>query len=57
MIYILACFMLTSGYYTLTYGISIYKEDSNKLGGYASIAVAVLGTLLPIIILFLKQTL
>lgn len=56
MIYILACFILASGYYTLTYGISIYKEDNNKLGGSAAIAVALAGTLIPIIILFIKQT-
>lgn len=55
MIYIFTLFMLLTGYYALTYGISLWKEDKNKLSGFGAVAIAVIGTIIPIIVLFLKR--
>lgn len=55
MIYIFISFMLLTGYYALTYGISLWKEDENKLGGFGAMAAAVIGTVIPIVVLFIKR--
>lgn len=55
MVYLLAFFMLASGYYTLSYGISLYQEEDSRLGGVAAISIALIGTITPIIVLFMKQ--
>jgi hypothetical protein len=52
--YILAVFMLTTGFYSLTYGLSLWKEDNEKLAGFGAMAVAVLGTIVPIVVLVMK---
>ncbi len=54
MIYILMFLMLVSGYYTFTFGISQIKKK-NRLGGFSTIAVAVLGTIVPMVILYIKN--
>jgi hypothetical protein len=53
MIYIASLFILCSGYYTLTYGISLWKDENNKLGGFGVSLLAVIGTVVPIIVLFM----
>lgn len=55
MIYLLSFFMLIAGYYTLSYGISLYQDEGNLLGGVATIGIALIGTIIPIIVLFIKQ--
>lgn len=55
MIYILVLFMLACGYYTLSYGVSLYQEDGNRLGGAATIILSLVGTIGPIMVLFMKQ--
>ncbi len=55
MIYIFMLFMLGSGYYTFTYGISLWRDDKNKLGGFAVAVFAVIGTIIPGIVLFMKN--
>ncbi len=55
MIYILVIFMLCCGYYTFTYGISIWKNEKNKLASIGTIAMAIIGVVLPIIVLFIKR--
>lgn len=54
MLYLFSFFMLCSGYYTLTYGISLWKKDNNKLGGFGTILLALAGTVIPIIVLLAK---
>lgn len=55
MLYIFTLFMLGCGYYTLTYGISLWRDDKNKLGGFGAAAVAILGTVVPIVVLYMKS--
>jgi ABC-type maltose transport system permease subunit len=47
-IVILAC-----GYYTMTYGLSQWKEG-RKLGAFGTFLAAALGTVIPIAVLFIK---
>lgn len=54
MLFILSFVILGACYYTLTYGISLWRESSNKLGGFGAIVIAVIGSVAPIIMLFLK---
>ena len=54
MIYLFMLFMLCCGYYTVTYGMSLWKDDNNKLGAIAVIAFAVVGTVLPSLVLYIK---
>lgn len=52
--YVFILFMLVCGYYTMTYGLSLWREDDNKLGALAAIVMAVIGVVLPSIVLILK---
>ncbi|AEY66488.1 YczI family protein [Clostridium sp. BNL1100] len=54
MIYILMFLMLLSGYYTFTFGINQIKRR-NRLGGFSTIVVAILGTIVPMVILYMKN--
>lgn len=54
MLYIFSIFMLLAGYYSLTYGISLWKDDDNKLGGLGAIIIAIIGTIAPIVVMFIK---
>lgn len=54
MIYIFMLFMLGCGYYTLTFGISQWKKK-NRLGGISTMVVALLGTIVPIIVMYIKN--
>lgn len=54
MIYILMFLMLLSGYYTFTFGISQIKRK-NRLGGFSTIVVAVFRTIIPMVILYIKN--
>ncbi len=54
MIYLLMLFMLLSGYYTFTFGISQIK-GKNRLGGFSTIVIAVFGTIVPMVILYMKS--
>lgn len=55
MIYVLVLFIICSGYYTLTFGIYMWKQENNSLGGFGAISLAVIGTIAPIIVLFIKR--
>jgi len=55
MIYLLGIFILCAGFYTLTYGLSLWNDDRNKLGGFGAILIAILGTLLPIAFLIIRR--
>lgn len=55
MVFIVSMVILISGYYTFTYGITIYLKDKNKLGGFATMALALISTILPIIMIFMKR--
>lgn len=53
--YLIILFMLCSGYYCLTYGISLWKAEKNKLGGFGAILAAAIGTIVPIIYMLFKE--
>lgn len=55
MIYLFSVFILACGYYTLTYGINLWKMGDEKLAGFGAIAIALAGTVAPIIVMFLKR--
>lgn len=55
MIYFTVLFMMCAGYYCLTYGISLWKVEKNKLGGFGAILAATLGTIVPILYMLLKK--
>jgi len=55
MIYIFSVFMLLTGYYCLTYGISLWKDDRNKFGSVGVVVASILGTVVPLVVMFLKR--
>lgn len=55
MIYLLSIFMLWAGYYGLTYAVSLWRDEKNRLGSIAAAAISVIGTVVPLIIVFLKR--
>lgn len=55
MIYILCLFIIGSNYYTLTYGIYLWKNENNKLGSVGTIVIAIIGTIVPILVAFIKK--
>lgn len=55
MIYILFLFIIGLNYYTLTYGIYLWKSENNKLGSVGTIAIAVIATIVPILVAFIKR--
>lgn len=55
MIYVFVLFMLACGYYTLTYGISLWRDDGNKLGALGVAMAAMVGTIAPIVVMFIKR--
>lgn len=48
-------FILCAGYYSLTYGIYVLKTEKNTLGGFGVLLITIIGTVLPIIMLFIKS--
>lgn len=55
MLYLLSLFIIGSNYYTLTYGIYLWKSENNKLGSIGTIIIAVIATVAPILVLFIKK--
>lgn len=51
--YIFSLVILACGYYTMTYGLSQWKSGK-KLGAAGTFLAALLGTAIPLIVLFLK---
>jgi hypothetical protein len=54
MIYILIAFFIAVGYYTFTYGLYLLKKEKNKLAAAGTIILAIIGTAVPVVVLFLK---
>lgn len=52
--YLLSLFIIAVGYYTTTYGVHLWKNENNKLGSVGTIIIAIVGTVVPIIVLFVK---
>ena len=50
-----ALFIFSCGYYTFTYGRSLWKDDNNKLGGFGVAVAAFIGTMLPVLYMFYKM--
>lgn len=55
MIYLVLIFVLICGWYTFTYGMTIFIKENNKLGGIAVIGVAILSTIMPIAVMFMQR--
>lgn len=55
MIYVFSLFMLLAGYYCFTYGISLWRDDHKKLGSVGVILISVFGTIIPIVVMFMKR--
>lgn len=55
MMYVTAFFVLCAGWYTFSYGLSLWKEDKNQLGSVGAILMALLGTVLPLALLIWKS--
>lgn len=51
MVYIYSVVMLATGYYSLTYGFSLWKDGSERLAGFGAILIALLGTIIPVVML------
>ncbi len=47
--------MLMAGYYSLTYGVSLWRDDHKRLGSVGVILISVLGTLIPIAFMFFER--
>lgn len=47
--------MLMAGYYSLTYGVSLWRDDHRKLGSIGVILIAIFGTLIPIVFMFINR--
>lgn len=47
-------FILAASYYTVTYGVSVWRREKNKPGGVSVILLALLGAALPIALLFIE---
>ncbi|PYG87397.1 uncharacterized protein DUF3953 [Ruminiclostridium sufflavum DSM 19573] len=54
MLFILSFFIICSGYYTLTFGINMWKQDNNKLGGFGAIFLALISTIVPVAVIYIK---
>ncbi len=55
MLYVLALFMLMAGFYSLTYGISLWRDDRKRLGSVGVILISVFGTLIPLAFMFIRR--
>lgn len=54
MIYIFIFFILCCEYYSSTYGVYLWTKEHNKLGGAAMILLAVLGAVIPVVVMYIK---
>ena len=52
----LAIFVLIACYYTLTYAVSLWKDDNNKPAGTGAALLAFLGTAFPLYMIFLRDS-
>ena len=55
MIYLVILFILIANYYTLTYGINVWKNEKNTMGGFAIIFLVILSTVAPIIFFIIRR--
>jgi hypothetical protein len=52
---ILLIFILGVGYHTFTFGRSLWKDEKNKLGAFGAILIAVLGTIIPLAMMWIRK--
>lgn len=52
--YIVIILIIISEYYTVTYGITLYKKHKNKLGGLAALFLALSSAIISIVLVFIK---
>lgn len=55
MVYLLVIFMIWAGYYGVTYAVSLWKEDGNRMGSIGAGAISIVGTIIPIVVIFIKR--
>lgn len=55
MAYLLGVFMLWAGYYGITYSVSLWKDENNKMGSIGAGIISVIGTVIPIVVMFIKR--
>lgn len=55
MTYIIIFLMAMSGYYTLTYGLTVFHIEKNKVGGIAVVIFALAGIILPAALLIIRK--
>lgn len=55
MVYLLGVFMLWAGYYGLSYSVSLWRDEKNKLGSMGAAAISVVGTIVPLVVVFMKR--
>ncbi|MDP4089183.1 MAG: hypothetical protein Q8930_07955 [Bacillota bacterium] len=51
---LLSLVVMAAGYYSLSYGVYLWKNEESKLPGFGVILITLLGVILPIIDLNLK---
>jgi hypothetical protein len=47
--------VLLAGYYTFTYGLHLWRYEHEKLAGFGVIFIALVSTLFPIVLLFVRR--
>lgn len=55
MTYIYSLVILCVGYYTFTYAISLWRDENNILGSFGAGLISIIGTIVPIVVLFIKK--
>lgn len=55
MLYLLCLFIIGCNYYTLTYGVYLWKNENNKLGSIGTIIIVIIATVAPILVLFIRK--
>ena len=54
MMFLETILIMAAGYYSLTYGISLWKTQNSRLSAFGVILITVIGTVAPIVFLFIK---
>ena len=52
--YIVGFLILIGGYYTFTYAIHLWTKQNNKLGAFGAALIALIGTIAPIVVLWIR---
>lgn len=53
--YLFLLFMLACCYYSITYGVHLWKKEHNRFGGFCMITLAIAGTAVPAAMMLIKS--